>query len=234
MQVYEVHELANVVAMANEQEQQSLMEDIRDNGQRLEAVLWEGKIVDGRCRQLACIASGVQLLVRTLDDSLTKQEVTVIVKSLNTRRNLTTTQKAMSALRQQINSKMTNSAAAKQWAITEKTFKNGKYVIKHMPEVLDRLFDGHTVRVLDKELGYEVITDKINTLARIVKKNIELGKVEEDMSEEIRYEFSANGVIKTELGKDWYYGTVKRLGVNDVAIQMLLVELANLKFKVQA
>jgi hypothetical protein len=106
-----------------------------------------------------------------------------------------------------------------------------KYIAKHQPSLVEPLFNGNTVTVNDPDLGYDVTTNKVNTLARIVKKQLEAGKLVIDDSEEI--EFSVDGVIKTEAGKNWYYSTVNTLGIKDLGVRMLMVELANLKFKLE-
>lgn len=231
--MYEIHELAGIVAMANEREQCALTEDIRVNGQHEPAVLWNGEIVDGRCRQLACVTLGMELKVKELDSSLSIDEVGIIVKSLNTRRNLTMPQKVVSGYKQQLRTAEGNVEIAKQWAISVRSLQNFKYIAKHRPEYVDPLFDGKSVVVYDPDKGYDVTTNKVSTLARIVKKAKEFGVVTVDDSEVV--EFSVDAKIKTELGKNWYYGilaTINSPGANkDVLVQKLLIELANLKYK---
>lgn len=227
--MYEIDELANIVAMANEYEQLALMEDIRINGQQEPAVLWRGRLVDGRCRQLACMTLGVELKVRKLDDSLPREEVAKIVKALNTRRNLTDPQKYMSAFKAQEKNWQTNAEIARQWGLSLGTYKNARYVGVNRPDFVEPLFNGKSVKIFDPDKNREVSTSRINTLARIIKKTLELDVVMEDISEV--YEFSVDGAIKTEAGKEWYYETVSSLGITDVAVRILIVELANLKFK---
>ena len=231
--MYEIDELAGIVAMAGEKEQAALTADIAKNGQQEPAVLWRGKIVDGRCRQLACITLSKELKVRKLDDTLSRDEVASIVKSLNTRRNLTVTQKLMSAIAQQERTNETNDAIAEQWAVGVASLKNAKYIKKHAPELVDNLFNGKSIKVYDLDKGFEITTNKINTIARLVKKNKEATTVVEDNSEVIEY--TVDGVLKTEVAKEWYYGTVASLNIPDkgtrIAVNLLLVELANLKFK---
>jgi len=229
--MYEIDELAGIVAMASEKEQLALTEDIRLNGQREDAVLWRGRIVDGRCRQLACIVLDVELGVKRLDDGLTRDEVAKVVKSLNVRRNLTMTQKVVSAIYEQKRTGEVNAKIASSWAIGLATLKNGKYVEKHRPEFLGVLFNGGTVKLLDSDKGFVVTTNKINTLARMIKKSKEVGVVT-DRSEEI--EFSVDGVLKTEKAKVWYYSTVDMLRITDPLVRILLVELANYKHQVSS
>lgn len=229
--MYPIDDLANLVAMASEHEQISLTDDIAQNGQREPAVLWQGRIVDGRCRQLACITLGIELMVRELDSNLSRDEVSTIVKSLNTRRNLTDMQKAMSAYKQQEERGTENSVIAKKWGIPLGTYKNARYIAMNMPEVVEPLFNGKSIEILDPDKGYKITTNKINTLARIVKKLKEQKAVVKDSSEEVH--FSVDGGLHTEAGKDWYYSRMAQLCIpNDsYQIRMDYVELANLKFK---
>lgn len=225
-------ELAGIVAMASELEQLALTEDIRQNGQRESAVLWRGEIVDGRCRQVACIALGLELRTMELDDKLSVDEVRTIVKSLNTRRNLTQTQKMMSAFKEQERQWRTNEEMAATWGMALGSYKNARYVATARPDFVDALFNGKSVVIVDPDKGREITTDKINTLARIIKKTKEVEVLVVDTSEVIT--FSVDSLIKTEAGKEWYYGKMSTLSIpdSDVAIRMDYVELANYKFKV--
>jgi hypothetical protein len=229
--MYEVDDLAGLVPLAAEKEQLALTNDIAKNGQQEAAVLWQNKLVDGRCRQLACHALGIELKVRSLDDNLSRAEVALIVKSLNTRRNLTMTQKIASAYKQQLKTKDTNEVMAVSWGISPMSLKNFKYIAKYLPSAVDPLFDGNTVDVLDVTSGVVISTNKVNTLARLIKKNIENGVVIKDTSNEI--EFTVDGQIKTEAGKDWYYSVVAAKNITDIEIRKYMAELANYKYKIQ-
>lgn len=229
--MYPIDDLASIVAMANEYEQLALTEDIRKHGQREPAVLWQKRVVDGRCRQLACTALGIPLQVKELDSNLSRDEVALIVKSLNTRRNLTDMQKAMSAYKSQEASWVTNEDLAKQWGIALGTYKNARYIAMNMPQLVEPLFNGKSVEILDPDKGYLVTTNKINTLARIIKKTKERGVVTVDSSEEVTFKVDSN--IRTEAGKDWYYSRMAQLNIPNTNYQIRAdyVELANLKFK---
>lgn len=234
MKKYVIDELANIVAMANSFEQIALTEDIRTNGQQESAVLWRGKLVDGRCRQLACMTLDKELKVRELDSKLTRSEVAEIVKSLNTRRNLTDMQKAMSAYKQQETNGLSNEKIAKKWGIPFGTYKNAKYICVNRPDLVESLFNGKSIRILDPDSGREITTSKINTLARIIKKTKELDVVK-DSSEEVSFEWSSDALIKTEAGKKWFTSKMKQLNLSEssLEIRMDYVELANYKYKVE-
>ncbi len=231
--MYEIDELANIVAMASELEQKALTGQIRENGQIDAVVLWRGKIIDGRCRQLACEALGRKLRTRSLDSNLSKEEVARIVKSLNIRRNLTQTQKAMSAYKEQLASGVSNSKSAESWGIPLGTYKNAKYLATYGEEYVEDLFNGKSVKILDPDKGFEITTAKLNTIARIIKKTKELAFITINNDEELLMEWSVEGTIKTEQGKDWYYNKIaeRAISQNSVGIRMDYVELANLKFK---
>ena len=230
--MYETHPLANIVPLADEKEQIALTEDIKSNKQQEPAVLWKGEIVDGRCRQIACQALGIKLKTRKLDDNLSHEQVGQIVKSLNTRRNLTDTQKAMSAYIQQEKKWETNAVVAKKWGLSLGSYKNARYLAINKPEVIKDLFDGNSVSMYDPDKGYVVTTTKINTLARIVKKMIEADVVE-DISGRPVIEWSADASINTEAGKAWFYNMMKirDIAESNMAIRGDYIEYANLKFK---
>jgi hypothetical protein len=234
---YTIHPLANIVAMAGEREQAALTQDIMQNGQTEPAVLWRGQIVDGRCRQLACATLDIPLHTRTLEDSLTEDEVAVVVKSLNTRRNLTDTQKIASAYLDQKRTGKCNKQIAQEWAVSVRTLQNFKYIAQHREELVEPLFNGDSVKVIDPEQGYVVTTNKVNTLARIVKLGEEKGKVEIVKPTELEsIQYNVAGVIATEAGRAEHRDLVKAFKHSNSKEQMfsaVLAELMNYKYQVK-
>lgn len=232
---YDIHPLATIVAMANEREQAALTQDIRKNGQKEPAVLWQGMIVDGRCRQLACATLGVDLDTRELDSSLSEAEVAKIVKSLNTRRNLTETQKIVSAYLEQQRTGATNRQIAEEWAVSVRSLQNFKYVAMHRPELVDPLFNGDSVKVIDPDRSVKVTTNKVNTLARIVKLERELGKVEVVKPEGVEaMSYSVMSTISTEVGRAEHKDLVKAFKYSPNKEQMfsaMCAELMNYKYQ---
>lgn len=234
MKIYPIHELANIVAMASEQEQLALTNDILKNGQEEPAVLWQGHIVDGRCRQLACISLDIELKTRTLSNELSLDEVASIVKSLNTRRNLTMTQKVVSAYKQQLRTNETNSNIANQWAISVPTLKNCKYIASNVPEFIEPLFDGKAVKLFNRTKGVEVTTNKINTLAKIIKDNKDVYDVRVDDSNEVRIKYSVDELPLSSPMYNWYGTKIaefNRLSADgkELMVKALLFELAKYK-----
>jgi hypothetical protein len=59
---YEFHPVAAIFPLMPEDELAALAEDIKVNGLRLKIALYQGKILDGRNRYLACLRSGVKPL----------------------------------------------------------------------------------------------------------------------------------------------------------------------------
>jgi hypothetical protein len=231
MNTYEIHELANIVAMANELEQQALTEAIRANGQREPAVLWQGKIVDGRCRQLSCQALEIDLKVRHLEDNLTEEQVAAIVQDMNTRRNLTTTQRIASAYKQQLRTGENNSKIARRWAISVSNFKYMKYIAKILPNLVEPLFNGKTVQILDVTTGKHVTTSKVFTIYTLLKKQKEQETLIIDNSKDPL--FNPDFQIHTEAGKQWFFQQCNEEPLIKQRRNLMLntVELANYKYQ---
>ncbi len=190
--MHKIHNLANIVPMANELEQVALMADIKENGQKETAKLWRGKIVDGRCRQLACTTLGLDLKVEYLDDKLEENEVRIMVKSWNTRRNLTMTQKVISAHRDYLAGYGTLSEIAVAWAISRRTLANANYIGEHRPELITPLFNGNSVNIYDYVKGMDITTNRVNTVAKNVRADIDRKTKYMDESEEVTYTYSVS------------------------------------------
>lgn len=226
-EAFEVNEeLAGIVPMANMAEQAALTEDIRENGLREAVLLWRNKIVDGRCRQKACLATGVRIKAKELDDKLTEEDVMVVVKSLNTRRNLSPTQKLISACKETFNPK--NSKSVKElalaWGVSGTLLKNARYIYTERPEFIDPLFNGNSVTIIGSN-GKETQTNKISAIYAYIKRE------EENANRNDDHGWNPDAQIKTQAGKEWYYQTLKTEGKElSVFMRMTLAELANFKF----
>ena len=219
-------ELAGIVPMANMAEQAALTEDIRENGLREPVLLWRNKIVDGRCRQKACLATGVRIKAKELDDKLTYDDVMIVVKSLNTRRNLSHTQKLISACKETFRS--TNSKSVKEialaWGVSGTLLKNARYIYTERPEFIDPLFNGNSVTIVGSN-GKETQTNKISAIYAYLK------RLEENANRNDDHGWNPDAQIKTQAGKEWYYQTLKTEGKElSVFMRMTLAELANFKF----
>lgn len=232
--MYEIHELASIVPLASEKEQLSLTEDIKMNGQREPVKIWEGKIVDGRCRQLACISLGKKVKVEKLSDKLTYDEVRKLVKSLNTRRNLTSTQKIISAYYDYKKGYGTLDEVSRAWAIARGTLVNANYIAKHRPEYLEPLFNGENITIYNLIRSEDIITNKVNTIAKIIKDNIEHSSTYIDTSNEIEYKYTVEELPINSALYGWYSSKVEEYNKatdihKEYIMKALLIELAKYK-----
>jgi len=225
IKTYEIHEFAALVPMASEAEQVALNEDIKDNGLREPIILWQGKIVDGRCRQQACVYAGERIRIKELDTNLTDYEVKITVKSLNTRRNLTITQKVMSACKTSIDPKNTLALheLATSWGIKETLLKNARFIAKHAPHLVDPLFDGASVSIISSN-GEETLSNKVSAVYASIKRE------QQQVVKDEQHGWSENSYIKTQAGKDWFYEQSK---VGVYTLNAALAELANYKFQIE-
>jgi hypothetical protein len=200
-QVLPINEkLAGIVPMALPNEQAALTADIMQNGLREPVVLWRGEIVDGRCRQKACVLANKPIMAKDLDDNLTEEEVATFVKSVNTRRNLTLTQKIIVAFKEAVNPNNSKTVAdiAKSWGVAETSVKNAKYIAKERPDLIEPLFNGLSVPIVDKT-GKSILSNKVTAVYAHVKREKESITMVED------HGWKEDSVIKTQVGKDWFY-----------------------------
>jgi len=231
IKTYPVNEaLAGIVPMPSKAEQDALTEDIRANGLITPVVLWRGQIIDGRCRQIACIATDTEMKTDSLDWSLTEDQVKNIVQSLNIRRNLTMTQKATTAFKVYLESRGNKKLydAGKEWGVSERTMKAVKYIYKQNYDLIEPLFNGDSVVIKDMR-GNTVNSNKINSICQYLKR-LEEEKVLQ-IVETVNHEWSEDAVITTQRGKDWYKSFVSTYSISDVHVRMALSELANYKFQ---
>lgn len=221
-------ELAGIVPMALQDEQTALLNDIAANGQREPILLWKGKVVDGRCRQKALIALQRHILYKELDDSLTKEDVRCLVKSMNTRRNLTSTQKIASAAKEYESEDNQKSVKqlAESWGISVSILENAVWLQRKYPIVIDSLFNGLSVPI-ENIHGIKVTSNKVSAIYAYYKR-------EEQQAKEVKENgWSSKTSITTQAGKDWYYSVLRELPEKNLSMQLtnLLVELTNFKFK---
>lgn len=221
------HKLAGLVPMATEVEQAVLMADIEKNEQRDPIILWRGQVVDGRCRQKALTTLGKHILYRELDTELTEDDVKVFVKSVNTRRNLTPTQKVMIACKESVREDEVRPIhiIAKSWGISNDILKNARFIAKERPEFVEPLFNGEAIKITDKD-GLDKYTNKVTTIYAYLK------KISEQVVESTEYAWKEDSYITTQAGKEWYYAQVADIekSSDNVRIKMLIAELANYKF----
>jgi len=219
-------ELAGLVPLALPSEQIALMEDIKVHGQREPIILWKGAVIDGRCRQKALTALGKFILYKELDSELSKEEVKAFVKSVNTRRNLTTTQKIASAAKEYIVGNKTIKVVSKSWGISSSILDNAVWLNKHHAYIIEELFNGNSVTILNKS-GISVTSCKVSAIYAHYKRESELIK------EVKEYGWQESTSLHCQKAKDWYYTTLRDSPIKPVPdfFKPFLAELANLKFQ---
>ncbi len=94
MTKYEDHEIAALFPLMSESELSDLAQDILQNGQREDIVVYQGKILDGRNRYRACLLADVEPRVKSYIGTDPIRDV--LSWNLH-RRHLTTSQRAMIA-----------------------------------------------------------------------------------------------------------------------------------------
>jgi hypothetical protein len=221
---FPVSPLAAIVPLATPSEQATLMYSISVAGQSIPIILWKGDVVDGRCRQKALTELKKDILYTELPDDASEEDVKAYVLSVNTRRNLTNSQKIAVACKLYIDNKSTATivGVAKEWGVGEMTLKNAIWIYKQDPAVIETIFNGGSVTIADKD-GKAILSNKITSIYAYMKKASE-AVVEVDRG------WQVDSVIKTQAGKNWYYEQLQHIGATTPHIRLLISELANFKF----
>jgi hypothetical protein len=229
---FEINEaIAGVVPMALPDEQNALTDDIRDNGQRDPIALWQGQVVDGRCRMKSLTLLKMPYIYKELDDDLTLEEVIAYVKSVNTRRNLTLTQKIIVAVKNYLDpntKKLSIKSTAKAWGISMASLNNALYIADKKPEFIEPLFNGLSVEIIDKH-GEERVSNKITAIWAYVKR-----EEEKTPKYEEQHAWSADSHISTQAGKEWFYDFIKEHKIQNVAVMMALGDTANCRYPIRS
>jgi hypothetical protein len=227
---YEVSPLAEIVPLASELEQISLIESIRTAGQETPALIWRGKIVDGRCRQIACRALGIPLKVDVLDDTLPEDVVREKVISTNIRRNLTIAQKAIWMYRAYMSEKSdveksdAITALGKKLGVHLKAFYAVRDIQQHNSAYVDILYRGESVSIYDISGRRSIKTNSVYKLSRIIRSNNQI-----ELSSELKR--SSDAIPNTT--HEWVKNTKKRLVRNDKECTAFLLNVAQTSKKLE-
>ena len=214
----------------NELEYEATKENIRRLGQLEPILMLDGVCVDGRHR--VRVAKELGTTVRCVDVAATLSEEDIIVlcnKNVMSGRDYDTTQKAIQALLLVNGYDMSVVNAAKLMKVDRRIVSYASTIKGfNRQDILDTLMKDKQNRVqLD---NMERPSRSLELLAKYVKTINEKPKLIVDDSERIQWEPDA--MIKTETGKAWYYDTIEGAGIElPLSIKMLLVEMANMKFK---
>lgn len=153
---YEYHDYANLFPLAEGQPLAELAADIQANGQAEPIMLFGGKILDGRRRDLACLKAGVEAKYAKFKGTEAEALAWVISKNLH-RRHLDESQRAMVAAkvanlgkgRPELNAQncafnSTQEEAAKSLNVSKRSVQNAATVQKNgTPALVQSVESGH-------------------------------------------------------------------------------------------
>lgn len=216
--------------MHNELEYEATKENIRRLGQLDPILMLDGKCIDGRHRTRIAKELGMQVKCTDVDPTLGMQDIILMCnKNVMSGRDYDSSQKAIQALVLVNSYKMSTVEAARFMKVDRKLISYAG-TIKGLgrQDILDTLMESKQNRVqLD---NMERPSRSLELLAKFVKSLDEKDNVVVDDSERIRWKPDA--YINTEAGKAWYYEQLDQIKLmGDIHMQMLLSEMANLKFK---
>ena len=216
----------------NSFEYEATKENIMRLGQLEPILMLNGVCIDGRHR--VRIAKELGTTVRCVDiaEDLSAEDIIVLCnKNVMSGRDYDTTQKAIQALLLVNGYGVSIVNAAKLMKIDRRIVSYASTIKGfNRQDILDTLMRDKQNRVqLD---NMERPSRSLELLAKYVKTVSEKPKLIVDDSERIQWEPDA--MIKTETGKAWYYDTIEGAGIElPLSIRMLLVEMANMKFKLE-
>jgi len=192
---YEFHELCRIFPRCTDEELQLLVSDIRENGLQTPITLYEGKILDGRNRYLACQMLHKEPEYVEFDGDA---PLPFVVSRNLCRRHLTESQRAMVAaaiieLQRKDNgrSEVTISEAAKQMNVSERMVNQAVKIINEGTEqdVKDIMSGEKRVRAVvaeikeqndfslspvdPKEEQTQALKDRILTTARSMRRTMD-------------------------------------------------------------
>lgn len=217
--------------LQSEMEYESTKENIKRLGQLDPILILNGKCVDGRHRTK--IAKELGSYVRCVDVLEVESEQDLIVmcnKNVMSGRDYDSAQKAVQALELVNKYGMTAIDAAKFMKIDRKAVSYAATVRGYgRQDILDTLMESKKNRVQLPNM--ERPSRSLELIAKFVKVLDESNKVIVDDSERVQWDPDA--IIRTEIGKAWYYENMEAVEGDKVRLGMLLAELANLKFKIK-
>lgn len=167
----ENHKESLITPLMTESEFHSLKIDIMNNGQLDPITTYRGKVVDGRnrCNVLRELQKTTVKAVAMKTNS-TIEDVKSLVQSKETRRKQTPTQLAIYAFKliEQKVSGMTQVQVAHQIGTTDKAIGQARFLNKHLPHLLDILFEGKKVKIPGIQNTF-ITTNSLTTLVNTHK-----------------------------------------------------------------
>lgn len=217
--------------MHTELEYEATKANIITLGQLDPILMLNGLCIDGRHRTR--IASELGIQVKAVDvDSTMKQEDIIILCNKNTMsgRDYDNSQKAIQALVLTTEYAVGIVASAKLMKVDRRLVSYAGTIRGfNRQDILDTLMKDKSNRVqLD---GMRSPSRSLEILAKFVKMQEEKQTVVVDDNERVKW--NPDSFIKTEIGKAWYYEMLEIISVAGTEkVEMLLGEMANLKFKI--
>ena len=216
----------------NHLEYEATKENIRRLGQIDPILMLNDLCIDGRHRTRIAKELGTHVRCIDVDPDTNEQDIIVMCnKNIMSGRDYDTSQKAIQALMLVNNYGMTAVDAAKFMKV-DKRLVSYASTIKGFgrQDILDELMRDKQNRAQLENM--ERPSRSLELLAKYVKTENEKKSIMIDDSERIQWKPDA--YIKTESGKAWYYDMLKQIEIiGNIKRDMLLAEMANMKFKVE-
>jgi hypothetical protein len=181
----EFHPLANLFPLMEGEEFKALADDIDANGLQYKIWLYEGKILDGRNRYLACIERDIDPQIETYKG---KDPLGFVISRNLHRRHLTTSQRAMIAAEllnmsaSDANLRPTVDQAAKALNVSPRSVDSASKILDQAaPKLVDAVKSGD-VTVAAAEVGADALPKKEQAAAvksgTVAKKSAEIKDAE--------------------------------------------------------
>ena len=143
----EFHEIADGYPMTTDEEFIALVDSIEEVGQLENIILYDGKILDGRNRYLACSQLGIQPKIEVFNGTY-DEAITLSNARNGARRHLTSGQKAFTALYAIFSAndrgvRLTQNAAAKIYSVSYKYIQHANTVYTESRKLAEAVFRGN-------------------------------------------------------------------------------------------
>lgn len=175
-----IHELTNLTPPMTDADYNALLEDMEVNGQMDPVLVYRGKIIDGRHRYKVMTQLNAEFIkVIHLPSNTTRNEIIGLIKTKETHRHQTPTQKAIYAFNMQklhkegafgqASIRITQADAAKLYGASAALLARVSKLNKLRPDLLEVLFNGGKINTGTHE--HKVITDSLLSILRWIELN---------------------------------------------------------------
>lgn len=194
--VYLFHHISSYLPLLEDEEFDALVEDIREFGQVESAILYEGKILDGRNRYRACKKLGIDLIVREWKPSEATgiTPLQFVISTNIMRRHLNKAQRS----------------------------EIGLLLLEEEEKIAQKRYEETVGRPKKSEIPIKQISDKerIPTSAKVVGKKVKVGAVSIQKAKKIKE------IAKDEpmIAKEWEKAKKEQIGIEAVFQKAKVVE----------